>query len=336
MEAVVVSEPGGRDKLVFQEVPVPVPEADEVLIRVVAAGCNWADIQKRQDIYPNPTTFPVVLGGEVAGTIVAVGDGVDDLKVGQRVTALTGGASSIGGYAEFAVAQASYSIPIPDDMDFATAAAFPTVALTAYHLTHTAYQLQAGETLLIHAISGGVGLCVTQIAVDLGAIVLGTVGSAGKEVEPLSYGARRVIDRSQEDFVTVALEETRGRGVDLVIDSLGADILPRSFDALRYFGHLINIGEAAGYPEFPVREKLYERSTSYAGFEVDHARMQPGAWQQGIDDVIDWIMSGRLEVPIAGSFKLDDVKLAHEALESRRVRGKLILEVGSPDGASST
>jgi NADPH2:quinone reductase len=146
----------------------------------------------------------------------------------------------------------------------------------------------------------------------------------------LDFGADRVVARDTEDFVEVAMQETGGRGVDLVIDSLGADILPRSFDALRPFGRVINIGEAAGEPDFNVRKKLYERSTSLAGFEMVHAGPGSRRWRASVRRIVQSIESGRLQIPIAGEFPMDRIRDAHSLLESRKASGKVLIRIGEP------
>jgi NADPH2:quinone reductase len=326
MRAVVVEQPGGLEALALRDLPAPVPGPDEVLIDVAWAGCNWSDVQKRRGVYPDPVSYPAVIGLEVSGRVAAVGSAVPDVTVGARVAALTG-PRMLGGYAERVVVPATYVIPLPDALALDAGAAFPVVALTAYHLLRTAHRLREGETILVHAIGGGVGLCVTQLAKALGARVVGTAGSAAKTARALALGADRVIDRSREDFVAATLDFTDGRGVDLVIDSLGFDVLPRSFDVLRPFGRVINIGEAAGYPDFPIRPKLYERSTSLAGFELLHARPGSPRWRRGIRYVLDALLQGRLAIPIEARYPMDRGADMHRHLEGRGVSGKLLLEV---------
>src|SRR5262245_27977702 len=326
MRAVLVERPGGLDVLRLVDVPDPVPAAGEVLIDVAFAGCNWSDVQKRQGVYPDPVSYPAIIGLEVSGHVRAVGSGVRRLAPGDRVAALTG-PRMLGGYAERVSVPAAYVMPLASGLSLDIGAAFPVVALTAYHLLRSAHRVRRGEIVLVHSIGGAVGLLLTQIATAFGAIVLGTVGAAGKGDGALAYGARLVIDRSREDFVAAALAFTRGRGVDLVIDSLGADVLPRSFDALRTFGRVINIGEAAGYPDFPIRPKLYERSTALAGFELLHAGPGSARWQQGVRYALSALAAGRLEVPIEGRYPLTEAAEMHRRLESRGVSGKLLLEV---------
>lgn len=323
MRAIVIDGPGGREKLKPRSVPEPEPGRGEVLIGVRYAGMNWSDIQKRQGVYPDPVSYPLIVGLEVSGRVLARGPGVRGLGVGERVAAICGQ----GGYAERVAVPTRYVIPLPDAIPDRLGAAFPAVALTAYHLLHSAYRLRKGETVLIHAIGGAVGLMLTQMARDIGARVIGTVGSAAKGRRARRFGAERVVNRSAEDFVAACHEFTSGKGIDLVIDSLGADILERSFDCLRTYGHIINIGEAAGYPKFPIRPKLYENSTSLAGYELLHAKPGSLRWRRGVRHVLAALAQGRLKVPIERAYPLEQVRSAHRHLESRTVSGKLLLKV---------
>lgn len=326
MRAIVVDEPGGIDRLRLADLPEPEPGPGQAVIDVAFAAANWSDIQKREGVYPDPVRYPAVLGLEVSGTVAGVGPGVDDTLVGRRVAAITG-PSMLGGYAERVVVGADFLIELPDPMSLEIGAAFPVVALTAYHLINSAYRLAAGETILVHAIGGAVGLAVTQLAVAKGATVIGTVGSSAKAKRPRDLGASLVIDRGREDFVDAVRAHMAGKGVDLVIDSLGGDELPRGIGLLKTYGHAINIGEAAGYPDFDIRSKLYENSTSLAGFELVHALRVPGLWRRAVDSVISDIASGQLDVPIEGVFPLADVQSLHRKLESRSVSGKLLIDV---------
>ncbi len=325
MRAIVVDRPGGFDRLLLREVPdPPLPGPGEVLVDVAFAGCNWSDVQKRQGVYPDPVPYPAILGLEVSGRIAALGAGTRGMRIGDRVAALTG-PRMLGGYAERVMLPTSYLLPLPEAVGLEGGAAFPVVALTAYHLLHTAYRLRPGEVVLIHAIGGGVGLLLTQLAKARGARVVGTVGTAGKGVRASEYGADLVVARDQEDFVEAALRFTGGLGVDLAIDSLGADVLPRTFDALRRFGRVINIGEAAGYPEFSIRPKLYERSTALGAFELLHAEPGSPGWRRGVRVVIDGIARGRLRLPIEGVYPIEECAEMHRRLEGRGVSGKLLL-----------
>jgi NADPH2:quinone reductase len=327
MRALVLSAPGGIDRFALEEVPTPEPRQSEIRIKIRYAGVNWGDIQKRQGIYPDPIDYPAVIGLEVSGHVEAKGAAVRNLQIGQPVAAITG-PKMLGGYAEYCVVPEDYAIALPEDMPLDLAAAMPAAAITAWHLLHTAHRLRRGEKILVHAIGGGLGLMLTQLARLKGAKVFGTVGSPGKAEHPLSYGAHHVVDRSSEDFVAEIMRITHGRGVDLVIDSLGAEILERSFDVLRPFGRVINIGEAAGYPDFDIRAKLYQRSTSLAGFEFLHAKPGSPGWRRGTKAILDYLEDGRLRMPIEAILPLGEAGRAHQLLESRQVSGKLLLDVG--------
>jgi NADPH:quinone reductase len=331
MRAIVVESPGSPDRLRLRELPRPEPGPGEALIAVAFAGCNWSDIQKRSGIYPDPVNYPIVLGGEVSGCVAAVGPLTRGVTVGDRVAAMTG-PHCLGGYAELVSVPAPYLIRLPVGFPLDLGAAFPMVTLTAYHLVHSAYQVRRNEFVLVHAIGGSVGLMLTQMLKMVGARVMGTVGRPGKGDRAKALGADLVVDRSCEDFVAAAHEFTGGRGIDLVIDSLGSDVLERSFDTLRTYGHVINIGEAAGYPDFPIRPKLYERSTSLAGFEVMHARPGSARWRRGVRFAIDGLASGQLQLPIEGVLPLEEAAAMHHRLEQRGVSGKLLLEVGQIAG----
>ena len=226
MRAIVVEKPGGLDRLQVREMPSPEPGPVEVLVAVAYASCNWSDIQKRQGIYPDPVSYPAILGGEVSGHVVAKGRGVRNLKLGDRIAAIAG-PRCIGGFAERVAVPADYIIRLPEGFPLDLGAAFPMVTLTAYHLTHSAYRVRKGEFVLVHAIGGAVGLMLTQILKGLGAKVIGTVSRPDKGDRARAYGADRVVDRSVECFVEAAHHFTDGKGIDLVIDSLGADVLER-------------------------------------------------------------------------------------------------------------
>lgn len=326
MRALVLEAPGDVDRFALNELPTPEPRDKEVRIKVRYAGVNWGDIQKRQGVYPDPIDYPAVIGLEVSGHVDAIGASVKGLRIGQPVAAITG-PRMLGGYADLCIVPQDYAIALPDSIPLDLAAAMPAAAITAWHLLHSAHRLGRGETILIHAIGGGVGLMLTQIARRKGAVVIGTVGSAGKAERPLSYGAHHVIDRSKQDFVVETIRLTRGRGVDLVIDSLGAEILEKSFDALKPFGRVINIGEAAGYPHFDIRAKLYQRSTSLAGFEFLHAKPGSPGWRRGIKAIVASLADGTLRMPIEAIFPLAEAGNAHKLLESRQVSGKLLLDM---------
>ena len=212
MKAVVIHAPGAPEQLVIADVPEPDPGSGEVLVDVAFAGCNWADTQIRTGIYPHARTYPLVLGLEIAGTVAKLGPGVTGVKIGERVAAFL---EQGGAYAEKAVVAANMLMRLPDSIPFDVGAALTVQPLTGYHMLHTIYGIEPGETVLINAIGGGVGLFTTQLAVNAGARVIGTVGTPGKEKRALEYGAERVVVTRDDDFEEAVLAFTGGRGVDL-------------------------------------------------------------------------------------------------------------------------
>ncbi len=321
MRAIVVDRPGGIEALVAREVPEPRAGACEVLIETAYCGCNWADLQRRQGTYPHPVDYPHIMGREVSGTVAALGAGVAGLAVGDRVIAIP----SSGGYAERCIAPSRLVSRLPDAVPFDVGAAFQVQALTAYHLLHTVHATAPGETVLVHAAAGGVGLFAIQLAVRAGASVIGTVGTRGKEARALAVGAARVVNLNEGDFVAAALEATDGAGVDLALDSLGAGTLDRTFDAVRALGHIINIGEAEGTPYPNIRERMLPRSQTFTRFSLGNVMDRPDLWRRGMDYVLAALEDGWLDVSIVDRIPFEDAAEAHRRLESRAIAGKLLL-----------
>ncbi|WP_016744127.1 quinone oxidoreductase family protein [Rhizorhabdus wittichii] len=321
MKAIIVDQPGGADVLTLRDVPAPAFNDRQVLVEVAYCGCNWADTQIRAGTYPHRVGFPVILGFEVSGVVREVGDRVSRFSPGDRVCAIVDG----GGYSEQIAIDEDRLIAVPDDVDLDVAAAFPIQALTAYHMLHTIFGVAPGDTVLCHAVGGGVGLYVTQLAVAAGARVLGTVGTPGKETLALQYGAERVVNTKAEDFVAAAHEFTQGRGIDLTIDSLGANTLDRSFSVMRNLGHVISIGEAEGEPFLNIRERILPKSLSFTRFHLLHVDLNGPAWTEGVAAVMQAVTSGQVQVPIVHRFPLREAADMHRLLEGRSVAGKLLL-----------
>jgi NADPH2:quinone reductase len=324
VKAVIVKEPGGLDQLVVAEIPVPACGADDVVVDVAYCGLNWADTMIREGTYPHPFTYPVVPGLEVAGRVAATGENVSNVKRGDRVVGFN---EKGGGYAEKFVVPSGLVFALPPRLPLEIGAAFPVQGLTAYHMLHTIGRVGRGDWVLIHAAGGGVGLYCTQLAVKAGARVIGTVGTAGKEKRPLEYGAERVVLRSAEDFEAVVMETTGGSGVDLAIDSLGAQTLDRTFNVVRKLGRVISIGEAEGVPFPNIRERLLPRSLTFTRFHIGHVDPASRLWQVGFDYVISGILDGWLKVPIEGIYDLDQARDMQARIESRQLSGKLLLRL---------
>ncbi|MBN9024288.1 MAG: zinc-binding dehydrogenase [Rhizobiales bacterium] len=325
MRAMLLSAANGTpESLAVVEVAKPEPGPGQVLVEVAYGGCNFADTMIWRGTYPHPKGFPMVAGLEIAGRVVAVGAEVADVRVGDRVAAFL---EDGGGFAEFCVVPAERIIPLPDAIPFDVAAAFPVQALTAWHMLHTVSTTRPGDLVLVHAIGGGVGLYLTQLAVMAGATVVGTVGTAGKERKALDYGAALVVNRNEADFVAEIQRFTGGRGLDKIVDSTGAGILDASFALMRDLGHVVSFGEAEGRPLPNLWERLVRKSLTFTRFHLGHAPFGAPAWKAGIDAVTAAVADGSLKVPVEAVFPLDEVAAMYRRLESREVAGKLVLAV---------
>lgn len=325
MRAVIFETPDGKpESTVIRDVPAPIAGPGQVLVQVAFAGLNYADLMMRSGIYPHPKGYPLVAGLELAGTVTAIGYGVTDVSVGDRVAAFS---EDAGAFAEYCVVPTERIIQLPDSIGFDVGAAFYLQALTAWNLLHTVSKTQNGDTILIHAIGGGVGLYLTQLAKAAGVMVVGTVGTAGKEDRALEYGADLVVNRSQADFVEATLDFTKGLGVDKVIDSTGASILDRSFDTIRPLGHVVSYGEAEGPPYPNLWEQLVKKSLTFTRLHLGHLDYGSEDWKNGHQAVLSAIMENTLKVPIEGVFAFEDVGDMFAALESRQLPGKVILKL---------
>ncbi len=322
MRVVMIPRSGEPDVMEMVERPAPVSGPGEVAIDVVYCGCNWADTMVRRNTYPHPVAYPVVPGFEVSGHVSAIGPGVTGIQKGDRVAAYL---PEDGGYAETCVVPLECVIPLPPEIALDIAAAFPVQALTAYFLLHMIGRVQPGWVVLIHAVGGGVGLCCTQLAVKAGARVIGTVGTAGKERRPLEFGASQVINRGEADFVAAALEISEGRGVDLVLDSVGASTLDRSFAALKKLGHAVSYGEAEGRPFTNLWERMVPKSLTLSRFHMGHVEVGSPDWKAGVDHVLGGIVDGWLKIPIESFYPMREAGAMHARLEARQVSGKLLL-----------
>jgi NADPH:quinone reductase len=324
MRAVLIAAPGTEGNLKIIDAPAPVAGIGQVLVDVAYCGCNFADTMIARGTYPHPKGYPIVGGLEIAGRIASLGPNVVGVAVGDRVAAFL---EEAGGFADQCVVPLERLVKIPDGMSLDVAAAFPIQGLTSWHLLHNVSTTNPGDVILIHAIGGGVGLFATQLAVDAGATVIGTVGTKGKEKRPLEYGAQRVVNREEEDFVEAVITFTKGKGVDKVVDSTGASILDRSFATIRKLGHVVSFGEAEGRPFPNLWERIVPKSLTFTRFHLGHADFSSELWRRGIDEVVGGIMTGTLKVPIEETFPFEKAEAMLDRLASRQVAGKLILAV---------
>jgi len=333
MRAILLNPPGGSEEnMVLTEVPDVHPGPGEVVVAVKVAGLNFADTMMRHGTYPHPKGYPLVAGLEVAGFVAALGSGVSGFAVGDRVAAFS---EDAGGFAERCVVPTERALKLPDGMTLEQGAAFLIQALTAWHMLHSVSVTRPGDVILVHAIGGGVGLYLTQLAVRAGATVIGTIGTSGKESRPLDYGAAKVINRSEEDFVAAVMDFTQGKGVDKIIDSTGGSILDASFATIRKLGHVVSFGEAEARPYANLWERLVSKSLTFTRFHLGHMDFQSDAWLDGASAVMDAIVDGSLLVPIEGIYAFENVHAMYAKLESRQVSGKLLLDIAGSEARRS-
>ena len=328
MRAFVLRSVSESAEVELAEVPKPEPGPEQLLVKNQYAALNWADTQIRRGLYGNLPNLPVVMGAEFAGVVERTGPGVTEFCAGDRVAAI--GQHYCSGFAEYAAVPQERAIQLPEAVSTAQGAAFPVTTLTAYHLLFSAFSLRPEHSILIHAIGGALGTALTQLAKDVGAQVIGTTYSPHKIPLAKQAGADLVIDRGQGDFVQEVIAATNGRGVDLIIDSLGGDTLWQSLDALANFGTLINLGEAEGWPQGEVRklrDVLHSRSAALCCYDLEAAEPGSARWRKGVDYILERLADGRLKVTIAKEFAFQDCVDMFHALESRQFLGKLLLKM---------
>jgi NADPH2:quinone reductase len=320
MKAIQVLKPGGPEALTFTDLPVPQPKPNEALIKVAASGVNFIDVYFREGRYPAP--LPFVDGQEGAGVVTQAGSEVKSIKPGDRV-AWTG---VLGSYAEYAVVPADRLIKVPDGVDDRHAAAAMLQGMTAHYLTHSTYPLKKGETALIHAAAGGMGLLLVQMARNIGVRVIGTAGSEEKASLAREAGADEVILYNQQDFEAETKRLTDGKGVDVVYDGVGQSTFEKDFNVLRPRGHLVLFGGASGaVPPFDPMKLTQKGSLFLTRPSLAHyiATREELEWRA--NDVLNMISSGKLRLRISLTYKLEEAAQAHRDLEGRKTTGKLLL-----------
>ncbi len=320
-KAIIIHEFGGPENLRYEDRELPPPGPGEARVRHEAVGLNFLDIYHRIGLYPLP--LPLTPGSEAAGIVVAVGEGVDFLKKGDRVCYF----GPIGAYAEERNIPAKNLIPVPDDISFETAAASVLKGMTVAYLLEMTAEPKPGETILFHAAAGGVGQIAVQWAKSLGLRVIGTVGSPEKAEIARSLGCDAVIDiRATPDFAPKVREMTGGKGVGVVYDSIGKDTFEASLDCLWPRGLMVSYGNSSGPVAVPnlgilaSRGSLYLTRPTIAGYFPDRASSLAGAerlWSK--------IRNGSVKVNIGQRFPLAEVGKAHEALAGRLTKGSTVL-----------
>jgi NADPH2:quinone reductase len=322
VHAIRVQAHGGPEVLSYDTIEVGAPGAGQVRLRHTAIGLNFVDTYFRTGLYAAPGPFPFVPGSEGVGVVEAVGEGVTEFQVGDRV----GYADPMGSYAEARLAPANRLIAIPDGVSDTIAASSILKGLTARYLLRETFRVGPEHTILFHAAAGGVGQIATQWAKSLGATVIGTVGSTAKAEIARNLGCDHVINYRTEDFVERVREITGGAKVDVVYDSVGKDTFPASLDCLKRRGTWVSFGNASGaVPPFSIgilnqKGSLYATRPSLGGYVAERSELVESA-----KDLFDVILSGKVKVAEPQTFKLADVAEAQRALEGRRTTGSVVL-----------
>jgi NADPH2:quinone reductase len=325
MRCIEIPSFGGPEALIPGQRPLPQPKPGEVLIRVAAAGVNRPDVIQRQGSYPPPPGASDIPGLEVAGSVVALGEGVDGLAVGDAVCALLTG----GGYADHAVASAALCLPLPKGYDMVKAAALPETFFTVWHNVFQRAALQPGESFLVHGGTGGIGTTAIQLAKAFGARVFATAGSAEKCQACRDLGADRAIDYRTEDFVQVIADETGGKGVNVILDMVGGDYLPRNIKSLAADGRHVSIaflkGPKAEVNFLPVMLKRLTLTGSTLRPQPVKAKAVIAAELR--EKVWPLLDQGQLAPLVHATFPLAEAAEAHRLMESSAHIGKIILTV---------
>ena len=320
MKAIQVQKTGGPEVLTLVDLPVPKPKANEAVVKIAASGVNFIDVYFREGRYP--AALPFTDGQEAAGTVTEVGGEVKSVKVGDRVAY----SNVMGTYAEYATVPADRLVRVPDKITDEQAAAAMLQGMTAHYLINTTYPLKKGETTLIHAAAGGVGLLLVQMAKNSGAHVIGTAGTEEKAKLAREAGADEVIVYATQDFEAETKRLTGGRGVHVVYDGVGKSTFEKGLNVLRPRGYMVLFGGASGpVPPFDPIVLSQKGSLFVTRPSLIHYVAQREELEQRSGDVFAMIAAGKLKLRISQTYKLEDVQQAHRDLEGRKTTGKILL-----------
>jgi NADPH:quinone reductase len=321
MKAIQIRETGGPEVLELVDLPIPVPGPGQVLIRIEAIGMNFIEIYFRKGQYK--ATLPVVPGSEAAGTVEECGSGVTGFKAGDAVAST----AVLGSYAEYALVPAAQLVKVPDGLTPEQAAATLLQGMTAHYLAYSTWPLKAGETCLVHAGAGGVGLLLTQMAARIGARVITTVSTEEKAELSREAGASDVILYTQHDFVTEVKRLTHGKGVDVVYDSVGKTSFEGSLNCLRPRGLLALFGGSSGaVPPFDLIQLSGKGSLYVTRPTLWHYISTRDELELRAKDVLNWVKSGQLKLRMEHVYSLEQAGQAQSDIESRKTTGKILLE----------
>jgi NADPH2:quinone reductase len=323
MTAIAIREPGGPDVLVAGEQPLPSPGEREILVKVIAAGVNRPDVMQRQGHYPPPKGATEIPGLEIAGEVVELGRGTKRWKQGDKVMALVIG----GGYAEYCLAFETHALPVPANLSMVEAAAIPETFFTVWHNVFERGKLAAGETLLVHGGSSGIGTTAIALAKAFGARVITTAGTPEKCEACRKLGADLAIDYKTEDFVGLTKQATQGRGADLILDMVGGDYVGRNYEAAALEGRIVQIAFlASARVTLDLMRLMLKRLTHTGSTLRARAVADKAAIARAVEtNVLPLIASGRVKPLIDSTFPLAQASAAHERMESGQHIGKIVL-----------
>jgi NADPH2:quinone reductase len=320
--AVRVHKTGGPEVLTFEQIEVGAPGPGQVKIKQHASGVNYIDTYFRMGMYPSPVGLPFVAGNEGAGEVIAVGPGVTDLKVGDRV----GYVVALGGYSAERILPADRAVKLPDKISYEQAAGMMLKGMTAQYLLRRTFKVEKGHTILVHAAAGGVGLLLCQWANALGATVIGTVGSPDKAALAKANGAHHTILYRDEDFVAKVKEITGGKLCEVVYDGIGKTTFPASLDCICPMGMFVSFGSASGPIEAFNINLLQTKGSLFATRPTLNTYAAKREDLLAIaKDLFDIVLSGKLKIPVNQKYPLKDAMQAHRDLESRKTTGSSIL-----------
>src|SRR5579863_7808420 len=303
MKAIRIYKTGDPEVMQLEDVEIPTPKTGEVLIKVAAAGINYADLAQRRGAYLTPTRVPTTLGFEFAGTVEALGPEVTSLGEGTRVVAF-----GDGGYAEYAIAQAASTIPIPPNLGFAEAAVFPVQGITAYQLLRESAHIEPGESVLVHAAAGGVGTIAVQLAKLMGAgKVIGTASSASKLDLARRLGADVTINYTEEDWFEQVKRATGGRGADIILEMVGGKIGSENLHCLAPYGRMVVYGAAntsEPRPEFSGIQLMY-KNQAIIGYWLTAQLRRPDRITRAVLELLQYFINGQLQFIVGQTFPLE-------------------------------
>ena len=325
MKGIIIEKNGTifENKLVTN-LSKPRPENNEILVEIYYSGLNFADLMMRNGTYPHPKGYPLAAGIEFSGIVVECGSGVKSISVGDRVAGFSEGA---GAFSEFICIEESLVVELHKDLKLEDGAAYFVQTSTAYHLLHTISDITKNSFVLIHAIGGGVGLNLVQLAKIAGATVFGTVGTAGKEQKALDCGADLVINRNEKDFVKEVSQDFGKNCIELAIDSTGAEVLDKTFMLMKNLGHIVSYGEASGPPYSNLWSRLVSKSLTFSRLHIGHIDSESTAWKQVHKYLQGLIIQNKLRLFIEKILPLENFHTAYQNLESRKVSGKILLKL---------